>query len=74
MFENNGSKVHLTEKEREILYALIQFNSMKKASAQLGLRRSTMDVHCKNIRNKLGKQKSLDAAHYAVRQGLLAQA
>ncbi len=61
----------LTEKQREILHALVQGLSNKQIAQQLWLSEQTVKFHLTNIYRTLGVANRTEAAHRAIRDGLV---
>ena len=60
----------LTAREREILVALAEGASTTEIAAQLGISRTTVQTHVKNVLGKLGVHSKVEAVGTAWRAGL----
>ena len=63
----------LTEREHEVLQLLAQGLSNKAIAGQLAVAENTVKNHLKNILAKLHLENRVQAAVYAVQQGLVAK-
>ena len=63
--------VHLTVREREVLYLLCEGLPNKLISRRLGISLSTVKIHISNILSELGVSSRLQAVIAARRLGLL---
>jgi len=61
----------LSERERQVLELLVEGKSNKEIAAELVLTENTVKTHLTNILAKLHLQNRIQAAVYAVRQGLV---
>ncbi|WP_410498603.1 two-component system response regulator NarL [Chitinibacter sp. S2-10] len=61
---------HLTEREQEILQCLAQGLSNKLVGRQLGIAEGTVKVHVKSLLRKLNFRSRLEAAVWAVENGI----
>lgn len=62
----------ITPREREVLQCLAEGKSTKETAADLGLSPKTVDVHRRNIMQKLGVSSIPELTRYAIREGLTA--
>jgi len=71
--EYEGSKVieELTEREIEVLELVVEGMTNKEIGAELHLSVNTIKIHLRNILEKLHLQNRIQAAVYAVREGLV---
>jgi DNA-binding NarL/FixJ family response regulator len=60
----------LTERETHILYLLTQGQSNKLIAQELDIAEGTVKVHVKRLLNKLGFRSRLEAAVWAIEQGI----
>ena len=60
----------LTQREIELLQLVVDGLSNKAVAEKLSLSENTVKYHLKNILQKLGAQNRMEAAMYAVREGL----
>ncbi len=68
--ESNTILEKLTPREREILGFLVQGLSNKEIARQLKLAESTIKIHVQNLLRKLGMSSRVQAAIYAIENGL----
>lgn len=61
----------LTPRQREILQLLAEGSSSKQIAFDLGISPKTVDVHRKNLMDKLGLDSLADLTRYAIREGLI---
>jgi DNA-binding NarL/FixJ family response regulator len=61
----------LSERERQVLVLLAEGLSNEEIAAELGIAENTVRNHVRNILEKLGLKNRVQAAVYAVRQGLV---
>ena len=70
--QSNGDRDHLeilTEREMEVLRAVAWGMTNKNIAASLSISTQTVQVHLRNIFNKLGVSNRSEAAVYAIRRG-----
>lgn len=69
----NGNllEFNLCEREKEVLILIADGFSSKEIGARLHIAPSTVDVHRRNIMNKIGLHKSTDLTRYAIRNNLI---
>ena len=63
--ENAARLALLTAREREILGLLVAGQSVKQVAQQLGLARTTVDIHRKHIMTKLQATSVVELVHMA---------
>ncbi|QLG87753.1 two-component system response regulator NarL [Chitinibacter bivalviorum] len=68
--DRNQQISHLTEREQEILQCLAQGLSNKLIGRQLGIAEGTVKVHVKSLLRKLSFRSRLEAAVWAVENGI----
>ncbi|AZN36478.1 two-component system response regulator NarL [Iodobacter ciconiae] len=68
--ERNAMMASLTEREREILACLANGLSNKLVGRELGIAEGTVKVHVKSLLRKLNFRSRLEAAIWAVEQGI----
>lgn len=68
--DRNQQIAHLTEREQEILQCLAQGLSNKLVGRQLGIAEGTVKVHVKSLLRKLNFRSRLEAAVWAVENGI----
>ncbi|AMC34547.1 two-component system response regulator NarL [Janthinobacterium sp. B9-8] len=68
--ERNAMMASLTEREREILGCLANGLSNKLVGRELGIAEGTVKVHVKSLLRKLNFRSRLEAAIWAVEQGI----
>jgi two-component system nitrate/nitrite response regulator NarL len=68
--ERNAMLASLTEREREILVCLAHGLSNKLVGRELGIAEGTVKVHVKSLLRKLSFRSRLEAAIWAVEQGI----
>ena len=61
----------LTPRERQVLQLLAEGSSSKQIAFDLGISPKTVDVHRKNVMDKLGLDSLADLTRYAMREGLI---
>ncbi len=66
-----GTKNELTPREIEVLELIVQGETNKEIAAALCIAEDTVKIHLRNILEKLHLQNRIQAAVYAVRQGLV---
>ena len=67
----NKAKVELTRRERQVLRLLAEGESSKEIAHDLGISPRTVDVHRKNLMDKLDLHSVAALTRYALRQGLI---
>lgn len=60
----------LTNRELQILEALVQCKSNKQIAKYLGIKESTVEVHLHNVYRKIGVQTRVEAIFYAISKGI----
>lgn len=68
--DRNQQIAHLTEREQEILQCLAQGMSNKLIGRELGIAEGTVKVHVKSLLRKLNFRSRLEAAVWAVENGV----
>ena len=68
--DRNQQLAHLTEREQEILQCLAQGLSNKLIGRELGIAEGTVKVHVKSLLRKLNFRSRLEAAVWAVENGV----
>ncbi|QLI82156.1 two-component system response regulator NarL [Chitinibacter fontanus] len=68
--DRNQQIAHLTEREQEILQCLAQGLSNKLVGRELGIAEGTVKVHVKSLLRKLNFRSRLEAAVWAVENGI----
>ena len=61
----------LTPREREVLQLVAEGKSSKETASILHISPRTVDVHRKNVMDKLGLHSVAELTRYAVREGLV---
>ena len=69
--ERSAAYASLTPREREVLQLLAEGQSSKEVGAALFISARTVDVHRKNLMDKLGLRSAAQLTLYAVRAGLI---
>ena len=64
------STIALTPREREVLQLLAEGLSSKEIASKLGLSSKTVDVHRKQIMDKLGLHSVAELTKFAIREGI----
>lgn len=67
----NGARNDLTTREIEVLELIVQGQTNREIAAALSIAEDTVKIHLRNILEKLHLQNRIQAAVYAVRQGLV---
>ena len=67
----NGAKNDLTNREIQVLELIVQGETNKEIATALSIAEDTVKIHLRNILEKLHLQNRIQAAVYAVRQGLV---
>ena len=62
----------LTAREREVLQLIAEGKNTKEVAWQLGISPRTVDVHRKNMMDKLSIDSVAELTRYAIREGLVA--
>jgi DNA-binding NarL/FixJ family response regulator len=70
----NGAKSELTNREIQVLELIVQGETNKEIATALSIAEDTVKIHLRNILEKLHLQNRIQAAVYAVRQGLVSDA
>jgi DNA-binding NarL/FixJ family response regulator len=65
-----GRIERLSARERQVLQLLADGHSAKESAERLGISAKTIEVHRKNIRQKLGISSIAELTKYAIRMGL----
>lgn len=71
--EDAKALAKLTSREREVLKLLTQGTSNKEIANQLGISENTVKNHLRNIMEKLHLENRVQAAIYAIREGIAAK-
>lgn len=66
-----GSLQELTGREREVLQLLTQGKTNKEIASELGIAENTVKNHLRNILEKLHLQNRVQAAAFAIEQGII---
>lgn len=69
--DNNLAEFNLCEREKEVLILIADGLSSKEIGLKLHIAPSTVDVHRRNIMNKIGLHKATDLTRYAIRNNLI---
>jgi len=69
--DNNLAEFNLCDREREVLILIADGLSSKEIGMKLHIAPSTVDVHRRNIMNKIGLHKATDLTRYAIRNNLI---
>lgn len=67
-----AQRTNLTEREREILCQLSRGSSNREIGVALGISENTVRAHLRNILEKLHLHNRIQAAAYAIKEGLVA--
>lgn len=67
-----GPRTNLTDREREILSQLARGTSNREIGIALGISENTVRAHLRNILEKLHLNNRIQAAAYAIKEGLVA--
>ena len=70
----NGARNDLTNREIQVLEQIVQGATNREIAATLLIAEDTVKIHLRNILEKLHLQNRIQAAVYAVRQGLVSEA
>ncbi len=70
---SEGSKDGLTPREFEVLELIVQGQTNKEIASSLSIAEDTVKIHLRNILEKLHLHNRIQAAVYAVRQGLVTE-
>lgn len=62
----------LSQREREVLVLLANGKRAAEMAAEMGITVSTVEVHRRHLKDKLGLRTSADLTRYAIREGLVA--
>lgn len=68
---NNHGEFSLCEREKEVLILIADGLSSKEIGLKLHIAPSIVDVHRRNIMNKIGLHKATDLTRYAIRNNLI---
>jgi DNA-binding NarL/FixJ family response regulator len=66
-----AGRVELSEREREVLEAIVRGRSNKEIAAALGISENTVKVHATRVFEKLGVADRLEAVTAAIRRGIV---
>ena len=69
--EGNPAEFNLCDREKEVLILIADGLSSKQIGLKLHIAPSTVDVHRRNIMNKIGLHKATDLTRYAIRNNLI---
>jgi len=69
----NGQRNDLTHREIQVLELIVQGATNREIAAALSIAEDTVKIHLRNILEKLHLQNRIQAAVYAVRQGLVSE-
>ena len=69
--EERSQRDHLSQREREVLEALVMGHSNKEISADLGISEETVKSHLKTIYGKMRVRDRTEAAIAAIRHGIV---
>jgi DNA-binding NarL/FixJ family response regulator len=69
--DTNPVEFNLCGREKEVLILIADGLSSKEIGAKLHIAPSTVDVHRRNIMNKIGLHKATDLTRYAIRNNLI---
>ena len=69
--ESNLPDFNLCDREKEVLILIADGLSSKEIGLKLHISPSTVDVHRRNIMNKIGLHKATDLTRYAIRNNLI---
>lgn len=69
--DNNLAEFNLCDREKEVLILIADGFSSKEIGVKLHIAPSTVDVHRRNIMNKIGLHKATDLTRYAIRNNLI---
>lgn len=67
----SGTRNDLTSRETQVLELIVQGQTNREIAAGLSIAEDTVKIHLRNILEKLHLQNRIQAAVYAVRQGLV---
>ena len=62
----------MSQREREVLVLLANGKRAAEMAAEMGITVSTVEVHRRHLKDKLGLRTSADLTRYAIREGLVA--
>lgn len=68
---NSFGEFNLCDREKEVLILIADGLSSKEIGLKLHIAPSTVDVHRRNIMNKIGLHKATDLTRYAIRNNLI---
>lgn len=66
-----AGRVELSDREREVLEAIVRGRSNKEIAAALGISENTVKVHATRVFEKLGVADRLEAVTVAIRRGIV---
>lgn len=69
--DSNLAEFNLCDREKEVLILIADGLSSKEIGLKLHIAPSTVDVHRRNIMNKIGLHKATDLTRYAIRNNLI---
>lgn len=69
--DNNLGEFNLCDREKEVLILIADGLTSKEIGARLFIAPSTVDVHRRNIMNKIGLHKAAELTRYAIRNNLI---
>lgn len=62
---------HLTEREKDVFFLIIEGMTSKKVAEVLSISRKTVDTHRSRVMRKLGLKNVVHLVRFAVRQGII---
>lgn len=69
--KKSKQKVHITEREREVIELLCEGITMKEIADRLNISKRTIDTHKSNIMQKLGFHSTIELVKYAIKEGIV---
>lgn len=69
--KKSKQKVHITEREREVIELLCEGITMKEIADRLNISKRTIDTHKSNIMQKLGFRSTIELVKYAIRESIV---
>jgi two-component system NarL family response regulator len=69
--DGDGAEFNLCDREKEVLILIADGLSSKQIGVKLHIASSTVDVHRRNLMNKIGLHKATDLTRYAIRNNLI---
>lgn len=69
--KDQESEVQLADREEEVLKMIAEGYSAKKIAKMLNISKNTVNVHRRNIMNKLNLHKSIDLTKYAIKHEMI---